>query len=90
MLRAFPGTLDGDHRDPGGIFMAAQAQRITLDRQLVAYWAREATRLEALAAGARFGWQKRRFLRKADHARAMGARSGAREADRATISAETG
>lgn len=70
--------------------MTRQAERTTLDRQLVDYWAREAARLEALAAAARFGWQKRRFLRKVDYARAMGAQSGAREAERATASAETG
>ncbi|MCJ2112854.1 hypothetical protein MKK64_16855 [Methylobacterium sp. E-025] len=63
--------------------MAAQAERITLDGQLVGYWAREAGHLEALAAAARFGWQRRRLLRKAAAARAQGARSEAREAARA-------
>ena len=56
--------------------------RITLDGQLVGYWEREAARLDALAAGARFGWQRRRYRRKADAARAQGARSQAREAAR--------
>lgn len=67
----------------------AQAERITLDGQLAGYWAREAARLEALAAAARFGWQRRRFARKAEAARAQGARSEAREADRASGAAST-
>lgn len=61
-----------------------RAARITLDGQLVAYWAREAARLDALAAAARFGWQARRYRRKAEAARAQGALSEAREAARAT------
>ncbi len=44
--------------------------RVTLDGQLVDYWSREAARLDALAAKARFAWQKRGFLRKAERARA--------------------
>ena len=64
--------------------MTVQAERTTLDGQLVGYWAREASRLEALAAAARFGWQQRRFLRRAADARARGARSEAREDARAT------
>ena len=57
-------------------------QRITLDGQLVGYWAREADRLDALATGARFGWQRRRYARKAADARAQGQRFAAREAAR--------
>ena len=57
-------------------------RRITLDGQLVGYWTREATRLDALAAVARFGWQRRRYERKAAQARAQGERSRAREAAR--------
>lgn len=64
--------------------MTAQAERTTLDGQLVGYWAREADRLEALAAAARFGWQKRRFLRRAADARVRGAQSEARETARAS------
>ena len=64
--------------------MTVQAERTTLDGQLVGYWAREATRLEALAAAARFGWQKRRFLRRAADARVRGAQSQAREDARAS------
>ena len=56
--------------------------RITLDGQLVGYWEREAARLDALSAGVRFGWQKRRYQRKADEARAQAARSQVREASR--------
>lgn len=65
----------------------AQVERITLDGQLVGYWTREAARFETLAAAARFGWQKRRFLRRAADARAKGARSAVREAERATTPA---
>lgn len=54
----------------------------TLDSQLVAFWTREAARLDALALGARFGWQRRRLARKADLARAQAERSLAREAAR--------
>lgn len=57
-------------------------RRVTLDTQLMDYWAREANRLDALAAQARFGWQRRRFLRKAAEARAQGERSRARETER--------
>lgn len=56
--------------------------RVTLDGQLVDYWAREAMRLDAMAEQARFGWQKRRLARKADNARAQAERSRIREADR--------
>lgn len=56
--------------------------RITLDGQLVGYWEREAARLDALAAGARFGWQRRRYLRKAAQARVQAERSRAREVAR--------
>lgn len=54
-------------------------RRITLDGQLLGYWEREAARLEALAAAARFAWQRRRFLRKAEAARAKAAVSRERE-----------
>jgi hypothetical protein len=54
----------------------------TLDSQLAAFWTREAARLDALASGARFGWQRRRFSRKASLARAQAERSLAREAAR--------
>jgi len=56
--------------------------RVTLDGQLVDYWSREAARLDALAAKARFAWQKRGFLRKAERARAQAERSRSREAER--------
>ena len=56
--------------------------RITLDGQLVGYWDREATRLDALARGTRFRWLARSFARKADRARAEAARGRAREAAR--------
>lgn len=68
----------------------AQVERITLDGQLAAYWAREAARLDALAASARFGWQARRYRRKAQAARAQGARSEARQAGHAPAAAATG
>ena len=45
--------------------------RPTLDSQLIDYWIREAARLDTLAAEARFGWQRRRYLRKAQQARAQ-------------------
>lgn len=61
---------------------AKRIRRVTLDGQLVGYWEREAARLDALAAEARFGWQRRRLERKAAFARAQGARSRAREAAR--------
>ena len=54
----------------------------TLDGQLVGYWAREAARLDALAAEARFGWQRRSLERRAAYARAQGQRSRDREAAR--------
>ncbi|AWN38104.1 hypothetical protein [Methylobacterium radiodurans] len=56
--------------------------RITLDGQLIGYWEREAARLDALAAEARFGWQRRRYLRKSAQARAQAERSRAREVAR--------
>lgn len=56
--------------------------RVTLDGQLVGYWDREAARLDALAAQARFGWIGRRYARKAEHARAQAERSRSREAAR--------
>ena len=57
-------------------------RRVTLDGQLLGYWEREAVRLEALAAATRFAWQRRRFLRKAEAARARAAPSRQREAER--------
>ncbi|MCJ2128260.1 hypothetical protein [Methylobacterium sp. E-045] len=59
-------------------------RRVTLDSQLVSYWEREARRLDAMAANARWGWMARTYLRKAERARAQGARSAAREAERRT------
>lgn len=56
--------------------------RVTLDGQLVDYWSREAARLDMLASQARFGWQKRRLIRKAERARTQAERSRAREAGR--------
>lgn len=56
--------------------------RVTLDTQLNDFWTREATRLEAMAAQARFGWQKRRLLRKAVSARHQAERSWQRETAR--------
>jgi hypothetical protein len=56
--------------------------RVTLDGQLVGYWDREAVRLEAIAASSRFGWQRRRTLRKAAEARTKAERSRQREATR--------
>lgn len=56
--------------------------RITLDGQLLDYWSREAARLEALAAGAGFVWQRRRYSRKAAQARAKADLSRQREAAR--------
>jgi hypothetical protein len=60
----------------------APRKRETLDGQLVDYWSREAARLDVLASQARFGWQRRRFERKAEKARAQSDRSRAREARR--------
>lgn len=57
--------------------------RVTLDGQLVDYWLREGARLDALAAEARFGWQRRSLARKAARARAQAERSRSREAARA-------
>jgi hypothetical protein len=61
---------------------ARRPGRITLDGQLLGYWEREATRLDALAAAATFGWQRRRYQRKAEAARAKAGRSREREAAR--------
>lgn len=60
----------------------ARRPRITLDGQLVSYWEREALRLDALAARARWGWVARGYARKAARARAQGERSRAREVAR--------
>ncbi len=68
---------------------AGRRTRITLDGQLVGYWEREAARLDGLAAEARFGWQRRRYLRKAAQARAQAERSRAREAARGNAPAST-
>lgn len=57
-------------------------RRVTLDGQLLGYWEREAARLESLAHATRFAWQRRRFLRKAEAARAKAATSRQREAAR--------
>ena len=57
-------------------------RRVTLDGQLLGYWEREAARLETLAAGARFAWQRRRYLRKGEAARAKAEPSRRREAAR--------
>ncbi len=59
--------------------------RPTLDSQLIDYWIREAARLDTLAAEARFGWQRRRYLRKAQQARAQADRSATREATRSRV-----
>lgn len=59
-------------------------RRITLDTQLMSYWEREAHRLDALAAGSRWGWVARRYARKAEHARAQADRSRTRESGRST------
>lgn len=58
------------------------AKRTTLDGQLVGYWGREAARLDALAATARFGWMRRRYMRKATEARTRAARFAIREEGR--------
>lgn len=63
--------------------------RVTLDGQLVGYWDREAARLEAIAASARFGWQRRRILRKVADARAKAERSRQREAARSPAAQPT-
>ncbi|WP_227439515.1 hypothetical protein [Methylobacterium sp. W2] len=59
-----------------------QRRRVTLDSQLVSYWEREARRLDVMAANARWGWMARTYARKAERARAQGARSATREAER--------
>jgi hypothetical protein len=64
------------------VAIAGRPRRITLDGQLVGYWEREAARLEALAAAAPLAWQRRRYLRKAEAARARAQPSAAREAAR--------
>jgi hypothetical protein len=56
--------------------------RITLDGQLLGYWEREAARLDALALATQFAWQRRRYARKAEAARAKADRSRQREAER--------
>ncbi|MGH1574550.1 hypothetical protein ACRAWG_32750 [Methylobacterium sp. P31] len=68
---------------------AGRPRRSTLDGQLLGYWEREAARLDALAADARFAWQRRRFLRKAEAARAKAAISREREAARGHQNRET-
>lgn len=60
----------------------APRRRITMDAQLLSYWEREALRLDALAADARWGWMSRSYARKAERARAQANRSAAREAAR--------
>lgn len=55
---------------------------VTLDSELVAYWEREASRFERLAAAASWGWVRRGYLRKADRARARAEPSRRREAQR--------
>jgi hypothetical protein len=57
-------------------------KRITLDGQLLDYWERQAVRLEALAASSSMAWQRRRYERKAEAARAKAERSRQREAQR--------
>ena len=64
-------------------------RRVTLDSQLLTYWEREARRLEALAASARWGWIARGYARKAERARAQAARSADREAARSRSSMTT-
>ncbi|WP_107645640.1 hypothetical protein, partial [Methylobacterium radiotolerans] len=59
-------------------------RRVTLDGQLLGFWEREAARLETLAAGARFAWQRRRYLRKAEAARARAEPSRRREERKGT------
>ena len=71
--------------DPATI---AKPRRVTLDGQLVGYWEREAARLDALAAGASFRWMARSLARKAERARAMAARSRAREVARGNLPAD--
>ncbi|MHB2209498.1 hypothetical protein [Methylobacterium sp. CM6257] len=68
---------------------AGRPRRITLDGQLLSYWEREAARLDRLAAAARFAWQRRRLLRKAEAARAKAAVSRQREAARGHDNPET-
>ena len=64
--------------------------RVTLDGQLQTYWEREAGRLETLAAAARAAWQRRRYLRKAEAARAKAEASRQREAARGTPTGDAG
>ncbi|KQU35213.1 hypothetical protein ASG63_00805 [Methylobacterium sp. Leaf94] len=63
--------------------------RVTLDGQLVTYWEREAQRLETLADAARWNWSARSFRRKAERARAEGARFAARERARKPVAPDT-
>jgi hypothetical protein len=65
-----------------GITRLVRPGRVTLDGQLVSYWEREAQRLDALADAARWNWSARSLRRKAERARAEGARFAAREAAR--------
>jgi hypothetical protein len=64
------------------VAVPSRNRRVTLDGQLLGYWEREAARLESLAAAARFAWQRRRLLRKAEAARAKAATSRQREVAR--------
>ncbi len=57
-------------------------RRVTLDSQLLTYWEREASRLDALAAATPWGWIARGYARKAERARMMAARSADRETAR--------
>ncbi len=72
-----------------GITRPVRPGRVTLDGQLVSYWEREAQRLEALADAARWNWSARSFRRKAERARAEGARFAAREQARQPAAPET-
>lgn len=67
---------------PEDRIVTGRRPRVTLDGQLLGYWEREAARLDALAAQARFGWVSRRYTRKAGQARAQAERSRARETAR--------
>ncbi|KQP31739.1 hypothetical protein ASF49_09900 [Methylobacterium sp. Leaf104] len=71
-----------------GITRPVRPGRVTLDGQLVSYWEREAQRLEALAGAARWNWSARSLRRKAERARAEGARFAAREAGRRSPAAD--
>jgi hypothetical protein len=59
-----------------------RSERITLDGQLLDYWERQAARLDALAASTSMAWQRRRYQRKAEAARARAEQSRRREVDR--------